>query len=614
MMKIYTYKKFTHKNLKHAIRVFPYLLFILFSSITYTSQAQWVNVGTPGFSAGRSTYQSLAFNGSTPYVAYRDQGNGSRTTVMKFDGSNWLNVGSPGFSAGDSYHQSLAFNGSTPYVAYQDDVNGGGTTVMKFDGLIWVNVGIPGFSAGQATYQSLAFNGNIPYVAFSDQGNGSKTTVMKFDGFNWVNVGAAGFTSDMASLQSLAFDGSTPYVSFQNGSFPFSCSVMKFNGANWEYVGSPDISTGTANYIQLALNGSTPYVAYQDAVNGGDITVKKFDGINWVSVGVPGFSAGQAHHLSLALNNNSPYIAYQDWANGFKATVMKFDGSNWVNFGTPGFSAGSAVYLSLAFTGNIPYLAYMDSFNEDKTTVMKFADTACMTILRDTVFCDSTGTYIYEFQICNNSNEKSIEQIEITVDSPGPPNYVVTVPSVINIVPPLSPQAASQVYRVKLIGPGSVAYTEVCYTLSAHFVNDDCPWCCYIENCIKLPLCGCAEVIRDSVYCSNDQYFYDFKLQNGTQYNVTKIQVTSPGVTPVTFVPQIFHFVTPILPGQMFPDLTAQILGGVAGLAMPVKVKLFSDDFECCYFEFIKMIPSCDTCDSALICLKACPDDQINMT
>ncbi|MEO8664496.1 MAG: hypothetical protein ABI462_03280 [Ignavibacteria bacterium] len=223
-------------------------------------------------------------------------------------------------------------------------------------------------------------------------------------------------------------------------------------------------------------------------------------------------------------------------------------------------------------------------------------DTICLSILSDTIYCDSTGTYIYEFKIHNNSPSKYIEQIEITVDSPQPPNYVVAVPSTINIYPPIPPNGASGVQKVKLIGPGATATSEVCYTLSANFVHEDCPWCCFIENCIKLPICGtCAEVMQDSIYCDNGEYVYNFTLKNGTIYDVTKIQLTSPGVDPITFIPQTFHFGTPVLPGQMFPNLSARILGGAAGMTIPVRIKLFSGTFECCYFELPYTLPPCDT-------------------
>jgi len=118
------------------IAVSSVLLLWLFIGTTGTpsahAAASWVNVGSPGFSAGDAEYTSLAFEGGTPYVAYRDGSNSYKATVMKFDGTNWVNVGSPGFSAGDAEYTSLAFEGGTPYVAYTDVGNSNKATVMRF--------------------------------------------------------------------------------------------------------------------------------------------------------------------------------------------------------------------------------------------------------------------------------------------------------------------------------------------------------------------------------------------------------------------------------------------------------------------------------------------------
>ncbi len=124
--------------------------------------------------------------------------------------ASWQNVGSAGFSAGSVSYTSLAFNGSTPYVAYEDSTDSNKATVMKFDGSNWVTVGTDGFSAGTAYYTSLAFDGGTPYLAYGDGGNGIKTTVMKFDGSNWVTVGSAGFARDVYYSFSLVFDGGPP--------------------------------------------------------------------------------------------------------------------------------------------------------------------------------------------------------------------------------------------------------------------------------------------------------------------------------------------------------------------------------------------------------------------
>ena len=44
----------------------------------------------------KAEYESLAFNGTTPYVAYEDFTNSQKATVMSFDGTNWNLVGSAG--------------------------------------------------------------------------------------------------------------------------------------------------------------------------------------------------------------------------------------------------------------------------------------------------------------------------------------------------------------------------------------------------------------------------------------------------------------------------------------------------------------------------------------
>jgi hypothetical protein len=61
--------------------------------------SSWEVVGSPGFSDGEARYTSLAIdNDGTPYVAYSDQNQNRRATVMKWNGSRWVVVGNPGFS------------------------------------------------------------------------------------------------------------------------------------------------------------------------------------------------------------------------------------------------------------------------------------------------------------------------------------------------------------------------------------------------------------------------------------------------------------------------------------------------------------------------------------
>jgi hypothetical protein len=96
----------------------------------------WASVGAEGVTSGEAYVMSLAFNPSgEPYLAFVDGAYNNFMTVMKFDGTNWVYVGSPGFSAGRASYTSLVFSPSDgqPYVAYTDDTNYRKATVMNYD-------------------------------------------------------------------------------------------------------------------------------------------------------------------------------------------------------------------------------------------------------------------------------------------------------------------------------------------------------------------------------------------------------------------------------------------------------------------------------------------------
>ncbi len=380
------------KQLTVSICLLPVLLFGGIGS----AYAAWEKVGTAGFSEGYAEYTSLAFDGSTPYVAYRNEGNGGKATVMRFNGTGtvgtWETVGTAGFSEGEVWYTSLAFNGSTPYVAYQDKGNGNKATVMRFNGTgtvgTWETVGDAGFSAGETDYTSLAFDGSTPYVAYTDGKDGYKATVMRFNGTGtvgtWETVGTAGFSEGEVWYTSLAFDGSTPYVAYRDWGNGGKATVMRFNGTGtvgtWETVGDAGFSAGETDYTSLAFDGSTPYVAYRDKGNESKATVMRFNGTGtvgtWETVGNAGFSAGEVNFMNLAFTGSTPYVAYRDWGNGGKATVMRFNGTGtvgtWETVGTAGFSEGNTEYTSLAFTGSTPYVAYADGRDGYKATVMRY--------------------------------------------------------------------------------------------------------------------------------------------------------------------------------------------------------------------------------------------------
>jgi hypothetical protein len=109
-------------------------------SLVEWSGTSWSNVGSAAFTSNDAFYTTLAFSptNSNAYVSYEDTTATDQAVVMEHTGagtSGWVTVGSPHFSAGGTTYNSLAFDTSgDPYVAYVDGYITAGTkvTVMEY--------------------------------------------------------------------------------------------------------------------------------------------------------------------------------------------------------------------------------------------------------------------------------------------------------------------------------------------------------------------------------------------------------------------------------------------------------------------------------------------------
>ncbi len=168
----------------------PYVAYSDFSnSFRATVQkfdgTNWVQVGTPGFKNWNAEYtRSLAFDSNNnPYMVCSVS---NKAAVVKFDGNNWVELGTPA-SAGNTEYASIAIDSKDSiYVAYKDNLNGQRAVVRKFNGTDWLPVGSSGVSAWDVLFTTLAIdrNDNL-YLSFSDDNTPHYyETVMKFGNNN----------------------------------------------------------------------------------------------------------------------------------------------------------------------------------------------------------------------------------------------------------------------------------------------------------------------------------------------------------------------------------------------------------------------------------------------
>ncbi|HTC22536.1 MAG TPA: hypothetical protein VK859_16895, partial [bacterium] len=120
----------------------PYLAFEDYSNdeeamvMKYTGSS-WVTLGNADFSAGIAANISLFVYNGTPYVAYGDGNVGGNATVEECSGCSagtgiWTDVCKADFSPGNAVNTSLFIYSGTPYVAFSDNANSNKASVMYY--------------------------------------------------------------------------------------------------------------------------------------------------------------------------------------------------------------------------------------------------------------------------------------------------------------------------------------------------------------------------------------------------------------------------------------------------------------------------------------------------
>jgi len=220
---------------------------------------------------------SLAVQAGTPYVSWEEfNGAANQIYVKHFNGAAWVQDGAAlnVNSANSACNSSIAFDGTTPYVAWVENngVNIWLLYVKHFNGTDWVQDGaaLNVNSAISASAPKLACNGGTPYVVFYESnGTSYQVYVKHYNGAAWIQDGAALNVNSAYSAQSpsLAFIGAVPYVAWNEDEGTHDVIYAKYhNGAAWVQEGA-SINVDPAHIGRspnLISHGDVPYISWQE--------------------------------------------------------------------------------------------------------------------------------------------------------------------------------------------------------------------------------------------------------------------------------------------------------------------------------------------------------------
>jgi hypothetical protein len=361
-------------------------------TVTKYNGTRWNILGTRGFSSGKAENVKIKIDKfGTPYVAFKDGGNGNKASVMKYNGTAWIYVGNPGFSIGAVNYTTLGIDTSGAIlVSYQDSSNGNKATVMKYNGTTWSNVGTSGFSSGASEYNTLALSSNgTPYVTFSDYANGQKTSVMKYDGTSWIYAGIAGFTNTITKNQTIGINALDQiYVASSQG-------IHQYNGTNWQSMTLPTYITTFFHYGNFAFDANqVPYFIFKDGNVMAQSTILKYSGTAWIGYavaftsGVP--AQGDADYQGLTVTGSGALVAINTHTLfGNKALLYVSPTNNsgstpTYGIGVYGINGTNPLYsFTPQFTiqSYTPYVAYIDGSNSRDFYISSFNGSSWNNIL-----------------------------------------------------------------------------------------------------------------------------------------------------------------------------------------------------------------------------------------
>ncbi len=340
-------------------------------TFTLNISGQWIYIGENQTSDSCATYISMKIFNGIIYLAYSDDNQSDKVSVIKCEDNRWTYVGEPGISKGPAREVKIDIYNSNPCVLYSDMDSDFKTTVMHFDGSKWNNLGGAEFSEPKASYLSLCVSGDSVYVAYTNWLLGSQPQIMRYSpGSGWTAFNDRGLPKIGVDFNNIVSDGDVLYF-LTRDNHEAGFLLYKYIDDEWvELTNGP--THKRCEMLDLKIYNSTPYVLYADS-DSGLLYLTKYESNEWVKVGRSAVSDGRVMFNGFAFGENgTPYVIYVDVSHGNRIVVMNYINEEWMSVGERGISPGMAGYTCIDCYNNEPYIAFRDIAAGERLKVMKF--------------------------------------------------------------------------------------------------------------------------------------------------------------------------------------------------------------------------------------------------
>ncbi len=237
--------------------------------------------------------------------------------------------------------------------------------------------------------------------------------------------------------------------------------------------------------------------------------------------------------------------------------------------------------------------------DEDKTCGGEFpvqcdSDSSCVTIVEDALICQEDGSLVYNFTLCNSAST-TFDIGYFSLSAVGPPGVTLDNTTFDLSGNSLAPGSCGD---FSVLVQGANATDELCLFFSVHEENpaqNPAATCCFLDVCMEVPECGCAEVEIFDVTCTADGYALELGIVNHLLFDFGQIQLTYPG----QYGP-IVQWVTGVSLGAQMSSTLSVTLDPDALAESPFCIDMVfyqagnaGEWLECCHIQVCTDLPFC---------------------